>query len=89
MQSNVITSLFAQFFTSVYLSGSSKSFLIATVALCNFANFGSVAMQLSGIGELAPTQKKNLVRLGIKALICGTLTGYLSACIVGILGTAQ
>lgn len=64
---------------------SPKSFLIASFALCNFANFGSVAIQLGGIGELAPNQRKNLARLGIRALICGTLTGYLSAAIVGIL----
>ncbi len=71
----------SQLFTTL----SQKSFLIATFALCNFANFGSVAIQLGGIGELAPNQRKNLARLGIRALICGTLTGYLSAAIVGIL----
>lgn len=64
---------------------SPKAFLIASFALCNFANFGSVAIQLGGIGELAPNQRKNLARLGVRALICGTLTGYLSAAIVGIL----
>ncbi len=64
---------------------SQKSFLIASVAICNFANFGSIAIQLGGIGELAPNQRKNLARLGVRALICGTLTGYLSAAIVGIL----
>ncbi len=64
---------------------SQKSFLIATFALCNFANFGSVAIILGGVGELAPNQRKNLARLGLRALICGTLTGYMSAAIVGIL----
>lgn len=64
---------------------SPKSVLIASVALCNFANFGSIAIQLGGIGELAPNQRKNLARLGVRALICGTLTGYLSAAIVGVL----
>ncbi len=64
---------------------SDKAFLIACFALCNFANFGSVAIQLGGIGELAPNQRKNLARLGLRALICGTLTGYMSAAIVGIL----
>lgn len=64
---------------------SDKAFLIASFALCNFANFGSVAIQLGGIGELAPNQRKNLARLGVRALICGTLTGYMSAAIVGIL----
>ena len=64
---------------------SQKSFLIASVAICNFANFGSIAIQLGGIGEMAPNQRKNLARLGVRALICGTLTGYLSAAIVGVL----
>lgn len=64
---------------------SAKSFLIATVALCSFGNFGSIAIQLGGIGELAPNQRKNLARLGVRALICGTLTCYMSAAIVGIL----
>ncbi len=64
---------------------SDKAFLIACFALCNFSNFGSVAIQLGGIGELAPNQRKNLARLGLRALIGGTLTGYMSAAIVGIL----
>ncbi|MBR1425134.1 NupC/NupG family nucleoside CNT transporter [bacterium] len=69
----------------IYSGLSAKAFLIASVAICNFANFGSIAIQLGGIGELAPNQRKNLARLGVRALICGTLTGYLSAAIVGIL----
>lgn len=64
---------------------SPKSFLIATFALCSFGNFGSIAIQLGGIGELAPNQRKNLARLGVRALICGTLTCYMSAAIAGIL----
>ncbi len=64
---------------------SPKSFLIASFALCSFGNFGSIAILLGGIGELAPNQRKNLARLGVRALICGTLTCYMSASIVGIL----
>ena len=64
---------------------SDKSFLIASFALCSFGNLGSIAIQLGGIGELAPNQRKNLARLGVRALIAGTLTCYLSASIVGIL----
>ena len=64
---------------------SPKSFLIASFALCSFGNFGSIAIQLGGIGELAPNQRKNLARLGVRALICGTLTCYMSATIAGIL----
>ena len=62
-----------------------KSFMIASFALCSFGNFGSIAIQLGGIGELAPNQRKNLARLGVRALICGTLSCYLSAAIVGVL----
>ena len=64
---------------------SDKAYLIACFALCSFGNFGSIAIQLGGIGELAPNQRKNLARLGVRALICGTLTCYMSAAIVGIL----
>lgn len=64
---------------------SAKSFLIASFALCSFGNFGSIAILLGGIGELAPNQRKNLARLGLRALICGTLTCYMSASIAGIL----
>ena len=62
-----------------------KSFMIASFALCSFGNFGSIAIQIGGIGELAPNQRKNLARLSLRALICGTLSCYLSAAIVGIL----
>lgn len=64
---------------------SQKSFIIASFALCGFANLGSVAILIGGVGEMAPKQRKNLSRLGIKALICGTFTSYISACIAGIL----
>jgi len=62
-----------------------KSFMLASFALCSFGNFGSIAIQIGGIGELAPNQRKNLARLSIRALICGTLSCYLSAAIVGVL----
>lgn len=64
---------------------SHKSFIIASFALCGFANLSSIAVQIGGIGELAPNQRKNLSRLGLRALICGTLASYMSACIAGIL----
>ncbi len=64
---------------------SAKSVIIASFALCGFANFGSVAIQLGGIGEIAPNRKEDLAKLGIKALICGTLASYLSATIAGII----
>lgn len=64
---------------------SEKSFVVACFALCGFANFSSVAMQIAGIGELAPNQRKNLARMGIRALIGGTLASYISACMAGML----
>lgn len=64
---------------------SDKSFIIASFALCGFANISSIAIQIGGIGEIAPNQRKNLSRLGVRALICGTLASYMSACIAGIL----
>ena len=64
---------------------SPKAFLIASFALCSFGNLGSIAVQIGGIGEMAPEQRKNLAELGVKALICGTLTCYMSATIAGIL----
>ena len=71
--------------THVAQSLDPKSFMIASFALCSFGNFGSIAIQIGGIGELAPNQKKNLARRGLRALICGTLSCYLSAAIVGVL----
>ena len=71
--------------TSIMNSITAKSFMIASFALCSFANFGSIAIQIGGIGELAPNQKKNIARLSLRALIIGTLSCYLSAAIVGVL----
>ena len=62
-----------------------KGLLIISIAICGFANFSSVGMQIGGIGELAPERRRDLARLGLKALLCGTLASYLSATIAGIL----
>lgn len=64
---------------------SSKGLLIVSFAICGFANFSSVGMQIGGIGELAPTRRVDLAKLGLRALLCGTLASYLSATIAGIL----
>lgn len=64
---------------------SEKGLLIVSIAICGFANFSSVGMQIGGIGELAPTRRADLAKLGLKALLCGTLASYLSATIAGIL----
>lgn len=64
---------------------SQKAIVIASFALCGFANFSSIAIQVGGIGELAPTRRQDLAKLGVKALIAGTLASYLSATMAGIL----
>ena len=62
-----------------------KSILITTYALCGFANFASIGIQIGGISQLAPNQRKNLTELGIKALIGGTIACLMCACIAGAL----
>lgn len=64
---------------------SHKSIVIVSFALCGFANFSSIAIQVGGIGELAPNRRADLAKLGFKALICGTFASYLSATIAGLL----
>src|SRR6202049_3191750 len=61
-----------------------RSFTIATYALCGFANLSSVAIQIGGIGALAPTRKSDLARLGLKAMAAGTMANFMSACIAGM-----
>ena len=61
-----------------------KGLLITSFAICGFANFSSVGMQIGGIGELAPERRADLAQLGLKALFCGTMASYLSATIAGI-----
>ena len=62
-----------------------RSFTIATFALCGFANFSSIGIQIGGIGALAPNRKGDLARLGIRAMMAGTMANLMSASIVGIM----
>jgi concentrative nucleoside transporter, CNT family len=62
-----------------------RSFTIATYALCGFANLSSIAIQIGGIGALAPSRKSDLARLGLKAVAVGSMANYMSACIAGML----
>jgi CNT family concentrative nucleoside transporter len=64
---------------------SQRSFVIATYALCGFANLSSIAIQIGGIGALAPSRKSDLARLGLKAVAAGTMANFMSACIAGML----
>ncbi len=62
-----------------------KSIIIATFSLCGFASFASVAMLIGGIGEMIPERKHELAKLGLPAMMCGTLASYLSATLAGLL----
>jgi CNT family concentrative nucleoside transporter len=62
-----------------------RSFTIASFALAGFANFSSVGIQIGGIGALAPTRKGDLAKLGLRAMLAGTLANFMSATIAGIL----
>jgi CNT family concentrative nucleoside transporter len=62
-----------------------RSFTIATFALCGFANFSSIGMQVGGIGALAPQRRSDLARLGFRAMMAGTLANFVTATIAGFL----
>jgi concentrative nucleoside transporter, CNT family len=62
-----------------------RSFTIATFALCGFANFSSIGIQIGGIGALAPERRHDLARLGIRAMVAGTLANFVTATIAGFL----
>jgi CNT family concentrative nucleoside transporter len=63
-----------------------RTFTIATFALCGFANFSSIGIQIGGIGALAPEQRDQLAKFGIRAMLAGTMANLISASIVGIFG---
>jgi CNT family concentrative nucleoside transporter len=62
-----------------------RSFVIATYALCGFANFSSIAIQIGGIGALAPNRRSDLARLGMRAVAAGSMANFMSASIAGML----
>jgi concentrative nucleoside transporter, CNT family len=64
---------------------SDRSVIIATYALCGFANFGSIGIQIGGIGGIAPGRKKDLAKIAFKAMIAGTIAAFMTATIAGIL----
>lgn len=64
---------------------SERSIIISTFALCGFANFSSIGIQIGGIGALAPDRRGDLAKLGFRAMIAGTLANFMSAAIAGIL----
>lgn len=64
---------------------SDKSVIIASYALCGFANLSSIAIQIGGIGSLAPEQRKNLSELGLRSIVAGSLAAFMTAAIAGLL----
>jgi concentrative nucleoside transporter, CNT family len=62
-----------------------RSFMIATYALCGFANFSSIAIQVGGIGSLAPERRSEMAALGFRAMVGGLLAAYMTACLAGFL----
>jgi len=68
---------------------SDRSFVIATYALCGFANFGSVAILIGGLGGLVPKRREDLARMGLRSMIGGSLAGFMTACIAGMLYTPE
>jgi len=64
---------------------SQRSFTIATYALCGFANFGSIAIQIGGYASLVPTRREDFAKMGLRAMIGGSLAAFMTAAIAGIL----
>lgn len=64
---------------------SPRSFTIATYALCGFANFGSVAIQIGGIGAMVPSRREDIAQLSLRSMVGGTLAAFTTACVVGML----
>lgn len=64
---------------------SARAATITTYALCGFANLGSIGIQLGGIGSLAPERRKDLARIGLRAMLGGVLASYMTACVAGLL----
>ncbi|MEY2940964.1 MAG: hypothetical protein RJA67_649 [Bacteroidota bacterium] len=87
MGKKMVVNEFVAYLDMVHLKATldPKTIAITSFALCGFANFSSVAIQIGGIGELAPSRRSDLAKLGFKALIAGTLASYLSATLAGLL----
>jgi CNT family concentrative nucleoside transporter len=88
----VLTELFAYSHLGKMQPGvefSERSAVIASYALCGFANFASIGIQMGGIGALAPERKRDLAELALKAMVAGTLATCLTAAIAGVLANVS
>ena len=81
----VINEFFAYAMLQLQAGLSEKARLIASFALCGFANFSSIGIQIGGIGGLAPSRKADLARLGFRALLAGSLTSFMTAALAGVI----
>jgi CNT family concentrative nucleoside transporter len=81
----IVLSEFIGFLSLNELTVNERSYTIATYALCGFANVASIAIQVGGIGSLAPNRRGDMAKLGVKAMLGGLLATYTTACIAGIL----
>jgi CNT family concentrative nucleoside transporter len=88
-----IKTVLNEFFAYIQLAGilggdhnlEPRSVVIATYALCGFANFSSIAIQLGGIGGIAPSRRHDLSRLGLRAMIGGTIAAFMTATVAGMI----
>jgi CNT family concentrative nucleoside transporter len=64
---------------------SERAVVITTYALCGFANIGSIGIQIGGIGSIAPDRQPDLAKLGVRAMVAGTLACFMTASIAGML----
>ena len=62
-----------------------RSVIIATYALSGFANFGSIAMQIAGVSGIAPSRRQDLSRLGLRAMIGGSIAAFMTATVAGMI----
>ena len=88
-----IKTVLNEFFAYIQLAGilngggslEPRSVVIVTYALCGFANFSSIAIQLGGIGGIAPSRRHDLSRLGLRAMIGGTIAAFMTATVAGMI----
>src|SRR5690606_10721192 len=64
---------------------SARTAMISSFALCGFANFGSVAIQVGGLGAMAPGRRRDLAKLGLRAMFAGAIATCMTACVAGVL----
>ena len=85
----MVVTEFVAYFRLMESEVSARAYVIATYAFCGFANFPSIAVQIGGIGTIAPSRRADLARLGLRAMLAGTLASILTANIAGVLLTDE